>query len=56
MDSESVKRIIKDIHSDYDLEDADDITQLIINLLFTFDKRELEDALIQINILEEEDK
>lgn len=41
MDSEAIKRIIADVNIDYDLTDSDDVTQLIIDLLCTYEKDEL---------------
>jgi len=41
MYSNVVKRIITDANIDYDLTDADDVTQLIIDLLYNYDKDEL---------------
>ena len=53
MDSDAVKIIIDGVNADYDIKDADDVTQLIIDILSTFNKTELEYALEQINILKE---
>jgi hypothetical protein len=53
MDKEAVTKIIENIYSDYDISDSDDITQLIIDLLYTFDKTEFEYALLQFNILKD---
>lgn len=48
MDSEAVKRIITDANIDYDLTDSDDVTQLIIDLLCTYEKDELMTAKTEI--------
>ena len=41
MDSEAINGIINDANIDYDLTDSDDVTQLIIDLLYTYEKDEL---------------
>ena len=53
MDTDTIKTIVENIPLDYDITDSDDVTQLILDILNTFDKTEFEYALLQIGILKE---
>lgn len=41
MDSEAIKRIITGANIDYDLTESADVTQLIIDLLYTYSQDEI---------------
>lgn len=55
IDHDAINNILSDINNNYDITDADDITQLIIDILYTFDREEFESALLQIRVLENGD-
>lgn len=55
IDSEAINNILSDINNDYDITDADDITQLIIDILYTFDREEFKSAVLKIRVLENGD-